>query len=129
MSKTKSTGYKILIVEDEEDLRKGYAEIFELAGFEVDIAEDGLKGLEKMNGKKWDIVLLDLMMPNLDGVGTLERISAEPDKYGTMPIIVLTALGSDSVIKKAFERGASGYLIKTEFNPNEIVEEIMTYLE
>ena len=119
----------MLIVEDEQPIREGYKEIFNRADFEVVTAENGLIAIEKLHSGTFDIMLLDLMMPELDGLGTLDKMLEDGDKYKEMPIIVLTALGSDSVIKKAFEKGANGYLIKTEFNPDEILLEVMSYLE
>lgn len=121
--------YRILIVEDEEPIRTSYEEIFKGANFDVETAENGVKALEKLQKGTFDIMLLDLMMPEMDGIETLDRIKKEGDKFADMQIIVLTALGSDNVITKAFEHGANGYLIKTEFNPVEVIEEVKTYLE
>lgn len=121
--------YKILIVEDEEPIRSSYEEIFKDAGFEVATAENGVKALEQLQKGTFDIMLLDLMMPEMDGIETLDRIKKQEEKFADMQIIVLTALGSDNVITKAFEHGANGYLIKTEFNPAEVIEEVKTYLE
>lgn len=120
----------ILIVEDEVALLDTYAEILEDAGFVILKAADGYKGLDTLAANKdiVDLVLLDLMMPGLDGLDVLKQVRDEPDKYGNPPIIVLTNLSSERVIKESFERGANGYLMKTELNPDQVVSEVRTAL-
>lgn len=121
----------ILIIEDETALLDSYAEIIEGGGFTALRASDGYKGLDtlKENKDNVDLILLDLMMPGMDGLDVLEQIRKEEDTYGKAPIIVLTNLSSERVIKEAFERGASGYLMKTEIEPENVVSEIQTVLD
>ncbi|MBD3329297.1 response regulator [Candidatus Dojkabacteria bacterium] len=116
----------ILIMEDEEALLESYAEILEAQGWKVLKAPDGYKGMQALidNKPKVDLVLLDLMMPGIDGLEVLRNIKDNPDKYGEMPVIVLTAMVSDKVIKEAYEIGAKSYLIKSELNSEDIVNEI-----
>lgn len=126
----KNKKYVVLVVEDEGALLDSYAEILDDGGFEPMKAIDGYKGLDLLAANKdvVDLVLLDLMMPGMDGLDVLKQVREEPKKYGSMPIIVLTNLSSERVIKEAFERGANGYLMKTELEPDQIVGEIKTAL-
>ncbi len=121
----------VLVVEDEVALLDTYAEIIENAGFTSMKATDGYKGLDMLaaNSGIIDLVMLDLMMPGIDGLDVLKQIRADATKYGQMPIVVLTNLSSERVIKEAFERGANGYLMKTELDPDQILEEIKTALQ
>ena len=76
-----------------------------------------------------DLVLLDLMMPGMDGLDVLKQMREDTKKYGEKPVVVLTNLSSERVIKEAFERGANGYLMKTELEPDQVVSEITTVLD
>lgn len=122
--------YVVLVVEDEGALLESYSEILEDGGFFVMKAPDGYKALDVLaaNDSVIDLILLDLMMPGLDGLDVLKQVRNEPDKYGKIPVIVLTNLSSERVIKEAFERGANGYLMKTELEPSHIVGEVKTAL-
>lgn len=126
----KNDKYVVLIIEDETALLDSYGEILEDAGFVSMKAEDGYKGLDKLEANKdsVDLILLDLMMPGLDGLDVLKQIRDDSGKYGEPPVVVLTNLSSERVIKEAFSRGANGYLMKTELDPEQIVSEINTAL-
>lgn len=126
----KDNKHVILVVEDEGALLDSYAEIVEDAGMSAMKAPDGYKGLDILAENKGvvDLVLLDLMMPGIDGLDVLKSIRDDAGKYGKMPIIVLTNLSSERVIKEAFERGANGYLMKTELDPDQIMIEIKSVL-
>lgn len=115
---------KILIVDDEVDLRMMFKDILSTWGYVTDEAEDGVACLEKLSKGKYDLVLLDLMMPRMDGMEALTQIKQSPDKYGTAPVLILTNLTSDVAIKEGFERKADGYLIKTELTPEQVMKEI-----
>lgn len=116
----------ILIIEDEGALLDSYAEIIEEGGFEVLKAPDGYKGLDTLaeNKEIIDLILLDLMMPGIDGLDVMKYIREDKAKYGQAPIVVLTNLSNERVIKESFSRGANGYLMKVELNPEQIVGEI-----
>jgi CheY-like chemotaxis protein len=121
---------KVLIVEDEKALLESYAELVQAAGYEVEMAEDGYQGLDFLanNNGSVDIVLLDLMMPGVDGLEVLSAVKANPGKYGNMPIVVLTNMTSDAVIKEAFDNGASSYLVKTDIDYEGLIKELSKYL-
>jgi len=123
----------ILIVEDEPMILDSYSEILSgEGGFNVLKAKDGAVGLELLaaNKDKIDLMILDLMMPGVDGLMVLEAMQKEKDKYvGNFPIVVLTNLSSDRVIKEAFNRGATGYIMKTEMQPERMVEQVKKFLK
>jgi two-component system response regulator ResD len=116
----------VLIIEDEADIRTLYAEVLKEAGFNVIEAADGSSGLEKAFAEKWDILLLDIILPGSDGVNVLKKIKSN-DSLKSKPVILLTNLGVDHVIHDCFELGASGYLIKSEITPDKIVSEVSNY--
>jgi CheY-like chemotaxis protein len=121
---------KILIVDDEQGLLDSYAELVKTAGYEVELALDGYQGLDLLSNQlgQIDLVLLDLMMPGVDGLEVLSAVKSNPDKYGRMPIVVLTNMTSDSVIKEAFDSGASSYLVKTDIDYEGLMKELSKYL-
>ena len=117
----------ILLVEDDEFLTDIYHKKFEMEGFKTTTAENGEKGLEEMKKKKPDIVLLDILMPKMDGFTALERMKADPDTKD-IPVILLTNLGQKDDVQKGLEKGANDYLIKAHFKPSEVVDKIKTVL-
>ncbi|PIR42913.1 response regulator [candidate division WWE3 bacterium CG10_big_fil_rev_8_21_14_0_10_35_32] len=121
--------YKILIVEDEASLRFVYSEYLDMEGFEVIQAEDGREALDLVKtNPDIDVILLDLMIPKIDGIKVLEKIRSNP-KNKSIKIFVMTVLSREKVIKEAFDLGADGYLIKDSLTPDQIKEEIISLLE
>lgn len=119
---------KILIVEDDNFLVEMYTTKFELEGFQVVSAEDGEKGLATAKAESPDIILLDILMPKMDGFTTLEELKKD-ESTKDIPVILLTNLGQKEDVKKGFEIGAAGYLIKAHFMPSEVVAKIKKILE
>ena len=113
---------KILVAEDEQDARLIYVDILSSAGYEVDGVADGKEALIKMENKKYDLVLLDIIMPNLDGISALKSIKEDPSKYGNMPIYMLTNIGSDAAIENSVQLGAQGYILKSDTDPTELTD-------
>ena len=108
----------VLIVEDDEKLRDMYRKLLESVGYICIVAPDGYQGLEILskNMNTIDLVLLDLVMPGIDGLEVLKAIKANPDKYGTMPIVILTSIINGTIVKEAFVLGALSYLVKTDID-------------
>lgn len=119
---------RILIVEDDQFLREFYQELLQSEGYLVDSAPDGEIGLSKLRDGGFDIVLLDIMLPKKDGLQILKDIKIIPAKVANGPIVILTNLGQDVVIKQAFALGATGYMIKSALNPDQVLQEIKSYL-
>ncbi|MDO8498894.1 MAG: response regulator [bacterium] len=118
------TSKKILLVEDETFIADIYARELSKAGFQVKVAKDGTTGLKTLEEEKFDLLLLDIMLPGIHGLELLRQWKLKhPDD--TMPILLLTNLGQEEVIKEAFTLGARGYLIKASYTPKQIVDEIV----
>lgn len=120
---------KILIVEDDQFLREFYQELLQGEGFQVEIAEDGEVGLVKAKQGGYSLILLDIMMPKKDGLQVLRELKLAPPAAPNGPIVVLTNLGQDVIIKQCFEMGATGYLIKSSMNPDQVLTEVHSYLQ
>ncbi|MBI2337594.1 response regulator [Candidatus Daviesbacteria bacterium] len=120
---------KILIVEDDQFLREFYQELLNGAGYFVDVAADGDIGLSKIQNNEYNLVLLDIMLPKKDGVQIMRDLKSNPPKSPNLAIVILTNLGQDLVIKECFELGAEGYLIKSALNPDQVLNEIKSYLQ
>jgi DNA-binding response OmpR family regulator len=119
---------RILIVEDDESLRSLYLTILKDAGFDVDLAPDGTVGLEKMSAGGYDLVLLDIMLPGMDGLAILDKLYNNPPVLANKHIVVISNVGQDETIAKAMGLGAQGYLIKSDYTPDQIVEQVNSFL-
>lgn len=119
---------KILLIDDDAYTRDIYKEVLEEAGFEVVLATDGQEGLVKLEEDDFSLVLLDVMMPKLDGIGFLKVIRDKPPKDKLPKICLLTNLGHDPVIQEAMGLGASGFLIKSDLNPDQLVGHVKQFL-
>lgn len=114
---------RILLVEDEDFIRDLYKRQLELAGFQVDAKPNGAEGLVAAKQNPYDLVLLDIMLPDINGLEILKQLKQGPVSKNT-PIVMLTNLGQDTVIKEGFTLGAEGYLIKASYTPDQIVQEV-----
>src|SRR5579872_1994557 len=119
---------KIVVVEDEKYIMDMYKEIMEGSGFNVRTAPNGETGLTVIEEFKPDLVMLDLMLPGIDGMEVLRTIKKSPEKYGNPIIVILTNLSNEVMIKDAFYEKADGYLMKTELTPEQVVSEIKGFL-
>lgn len=117
---------KILIIEDNEDVRENTADILELANYKVAKAEDGKIGIEKTLEFHPDIILCDIMMPQIDGYGVLEILSNNKDTAG-IPFIFLTAKTEKTDFRKGMNLGADDYLTKP-FEEKELLDAIESRL-
>ncbi len=120
---------KILIIEDDQFLREFYQELLSEKGYLIDVAVDGEVGLQKIVANEYDLVLLDIMLPKKDGIQVLRDLKVTPPKTPNLTIVNLTNLGQDAVIKECFDLGAQGYLIKSALNPDQVLQEIKSYLQ
>lgn len=120
---------KVLIVEDDQFLREFYQELLESEGMVVDTAGDGEEAVSKIHEGGYDLVLLDIMLPKKDGLQILKETKTTPPSNPNGPIVVLTNIGQDAIIKNCFEAGAAGYMIKSALNPDQVLQEIHNYLQ
>lgn len=118
---------KILIIEDEQSLLKALQSKFEREDFVVIVARDGEEGLEKSFSEHPDLILLDIIMPKMDGLIMLERLRR--DDWGkTVPVIMLTNLSDESKVTEAIQRGSFDYLVKSDWNINDVVDKVKNRL-
>ena len=118
---------KILLVEDDPFLLNMYAAKFEIEHFEVVIADDGEKGFAKAISDKPDIILLDIMLPRMDGFEVLQKLKAT-ESVKDIPVILLSNLSQKDEIEKGMRLGAVDFLIKAHFMPSEVVDKIQKTL-
>jgi len=118
---------KVLIIEDEKDLRFFIAKALKEEGIEVIEAFDGEEGIEKAKKEKPDLILLDLLLPGISGYEVLTRIKKDPE-LETIPVLILSNLGQREEVEKGLKLGAIDYLIKANFTLKEIVERIKKIL-
>lgn len=114
-----STKKKILLVEDEVEMRTFYVE-FLSDKYEVDTAIDGIDGIAKLRLKNYDLILLDIMMPKLNGVGFLKEQQKDPE-FAKTPVILLTNFGEEETLRQCFELGVKSMIIKSDVLPDEII--------
>lgn len=114
---------KILIIEDDKFLRELISQKISKQGYIVVEAIDGEDGIEEFKKEKPDLVLLDLILPGIDGFEVLSQIKSNAELSNT-PVIILSNLGQKEDIEKGINLGADDYLIKAHFTPNEIIEKI-----
>jgi two-component system response regulator RegX3 len=115
-----ATEGRLLLVEDETAILEGLVELFEGQGFAVDTAQDGLVALEKIAGGRYDLVVLDIMLPGMEGLEVLDRVRAHGD---VTPILMLTARGAEEDVVAGLERGADDYVTKP-FGVHELVARV-----
>ena len=116
------TNIKILLVDDSSFMRKVLKDILEGEGFKNFIeAETGKEAIEKFKSEKPDLVLLDIIMPQLDGLGVLKEIGEKVN------VIIVSAVGQDDMIKEAKESGAKGYIVKP-FENDQVISEVKKIL-
>jgi DNA-binding response OmpR family regulator len=119
---------KILLVEDEPFLTDIYTTKLERTGFEVQLVTEGDKVLGVLKEFKPDLLVLDIILPNLDGWEVLRKIRKEKG-FEELPVIILSNLGQKQEVMKGLDLGATKYLIKAHYTPSELVEEIKKILE
>ena len=117
----------ILLVEDDPFLVEIYTAKLKESGFIIDVAEDGEVCLKKLEEKKPDFLLLDIVLPNMDGWEILRKIKKN-EKLKDLKVIILSNLGQKEAVEKGFNLGASKYIIKSHYTPTEVVEEIKKLL-
>ena len=118
----------ILVIEDDKFLRELISRKLTGEGFDVLEAVDGEEGIKKIKEGKPDLVLLDLILPSIDGFEVLTRVRDDP-AVSSIPVIILSNLGQREEVEKGLKLGAIDYLIKAHFTPGEIIEKIKNVLK
>ena len=118
---------KILIIEDDLILIQMYEIKFKHAGFEVETAFNGEQGLEKIRTGKFDLVLLDIVLPKINGKVLFDKVRVDPELQ-KIPIAILTNIDNPNDRADFMRKGAVGYFIKTALTPAQVVEKVQTLL-
>jgi len=118
---------KILIIEDDKYFLNILLKKLEKEGYSVISASEGISGIKKLKEEKPDLVILDLVLPGINGFEILKRAKMNP-KTKEIPIIILSNLGQEQEVEKGLRLGASDFLIKAHFTPQMVIEKIKKYL-
>jgi CheY-like chemotaxis protein len=110
---------RILIAEDDELMSRLYQKVFNLEGYQVEMAADGQAALDKAREVKPTLILLDIMMPRLNGLDALDKLKADPT-LKDVPVVMLTNLAGQQDAESAIAKGAAKYIIKSEHEPKEV---------
>lgn len=113
---------KILAVDDSNSVRKMVEFALKSRGYNVTTASDGQDALELLEKNQYDLVVLDINMPNLDGISVLKTVREHPDR-GSLPVLMLTTEGQESDRDRALTLGATDYMVKP-FKPTELLERV-----
>jgi len=118
---------KILVIEDDKFLRKVIVRKLSDEGYEIIEAIDGEKGLIVAREEKPDLILLDLVLPEIDGFEVLSELKKDKDTF-EIPVIILSNLGEKKNVEKGIKMGATDYLIKARLEPSEIAQRVQMAL-
>ncbi|MEX0621573.1 MAG: response regulator [Candidatus Woykebacteria bacterium] len=117
-------GTKILLIEDDVFVSDIYSRELKKSGYEVVLAADGLEGIEQAENNKFDLILLDIMLPKKTGIDVLKDIRMPTSSAKDTPVYLLTNLGQGSIIKQAIDLGAQGYLLKARVLPSQVLQAV-----
>jgi len=120
--------HKILLAEDDIQLIEMYKRKFELEGFEVHIAEDGQKAIDTLETLTPDLILLDIMMPRVNGLKVLRHIRNNP-KDKDILVVMLTNLGNETTSEEIYKLGATDYIVKADMTPLEVTNKVKSLLK
>lgn len=120
---------KILLIEDDLYTRELFEEVLKDAGFDVTTALDGELGFNKILEGGYSLILLDIIMPQMDGLEVLAKLKVNTPKQKNGPVVMLTNLSHDPIIKDALSKGANGYLIKSDLTPETLVKKVEEFLK
>ena len=115
---------KVLLIDDDTFITNIYSFELKKSGFSVFIAPNGLIGITLAKNERPDIILLDIVMPDIDGLEVLRRLRLDPENK-TIKILLLTNLKDEVTINEGLSGGADGYLIKTALTPQQVAEEVI----
>lgn len=118
---------KVLLIEDDPMIYRLYQKLFTLEGFEIEIAENGNVGLKKLNEAKPDILLMDIMMPEMNGLEMLAKVKEDPETKD-IPVVVLTNIADMNITQMALQKGAVLCIIKSQTEPEEVINSVKAVL-
>ncbi len=118
----------LLLVEDDPFISEIYIKKFESSGFEVASALTGKDALKKARENQYDLIMLDMVIPELSGLEVLRELRTNRDYSPELKVVIFSNLSGPQERQEAIEAGASGFISKTDFTPSEVVVEVKRYL-
>lgn len=118
---TSQSKKKVLVIEDERDLNNLYVKLLRDNGYDAEGELSGKEGLLKIEQNGYDLILLDLLLPDIHGIEILKKINNLKNKY---PVVALTNYDKKEVVEEAMKHGVKAYIKKVNLNPQEFIEEI-----
>lgn len=118
----------ILIVEDDPYVQRIYQRLFSFKEYTFEMVSNGEDGLKKAKSLNPSLIILDIMMHPMDGLTVLKKLK-EDKQTSDIPVLMLTNLGEEESIKRAYDLGAEGYMIKSDFDPEEVAKVVDKYLK
>ena len=119
---------RVIVVDDDLYIRELYIEVLKGEGYEVDSATNGEEAYNKLKQGGYDLVLLDIMMPKMDGLGIMDALLKNPPLAKNGPFILLTNLDHEPLIKEAMSKGAAAFIIKADITPSDLATQVKKYL-
>lgn len=119
---------KVLLIEDDPFLAEIYVTKFEEAGLGISALGNGALGIDRIEQYKPDIILLDIVMPKMDGFELLRLIKGD-ERFKNIPVVILSNLGEQENVEKGLNLGAEAYLVKAHFTPTEVVAKVKSILQ
>ncbi|QOV91945.1 response regulator [Humisphaera borealis] len=116
----------VMVVEDADLVRETLTRLLRREGFEILAAHDGLEAMEMLRSTTPDVILLDVNMPDMDGIEMLEALQSSP-QYQGVPVVMLTSHGDTHTIRRAMQLGAKEFLVKATFSIGEMLESVKRY--
>ncbi len=123
------TTKRALLIEDEPFICEMYSRAFVDEGYTFDVAMDGEEGVQKADQADYEIILLDIMLPKKNGLDVLRDLRADGSRTKHTPILLLTNLGQESVIRDAYNLGADGFLLKSSHLPRQVYDKVQDFLQ
>lgn len=120
---------KILVVEDDQALLDLYTELLTDEGYDVDQAQDGEIGLAKAKEGGYNLILLDIMLPKKDGLEILDELKTSGTKKKNGPIVILTNLNQEKILKQTISAGAACCLMKSMLTPKQVLHTVETFMD
>jgi DNA-binding response OmpR family regulator len=119
---------KVILIDDDEMLLEMYRVKFTQKGCEVLTALDGEQGLTLIKEQKPDLIILDILMPKIDGIAVLKQLRQEAPEIALIPVVVLSNFDAPGTKKEVLELGAKDYVLKSNFTPDQLYEKVKDYL-
>jgi len=123
-----NTKAKLLLIEDDVTLVKMYERKFKSDGYEVSIAYDGEEGFKKATVEKPDLIILDIMLPKIDGINLFQKLRSQAVTFKT-PVLLLTNFDQEEAVFECFKLGAVDYLVKSNVTPQQVVTKVENLLK